>query len=98
MNESPYSIVLRTPELLAIFGALIVFEILWCKLYLKQTYGTGEALASIGIAAGRAVAKMAMGLVMAGLYLFVYDQRLFTVDMANWWAWAALFLGADFCY
>ena len=98
MNESPYSIVLRSPELLTIFGTLIALEFLWCKLYLKQRYGGGEALASIGIAAGRALAKMAMGLVMAGLYLFVYKWRFFTIDMSSWWAWVGLVLGADFCY
>ena len=98
MNESPYSIVFRTPELLAIFGALIVLEFLWCKFYLNKEYGSGEALASIGIAAGRAVAKVVMGVAIAGLYLLVYELRLFTVDMSDWKAWAVLFLGADFSF
>ncbi len=98
MNESPYSIVFQTQELLAIFGALIVLEFFWCKFYLRKAYGSGEAVASIGIAAGRAVAKVVMGTAMAGLYLFVYEQRLFTVDMTDWRAWVALLLGADFCY
>ena len=98
MNESPYSIVLRTPVLLAIFSALILFEILWCKFYLKKDYGTGEAFASIGIAIGRAGAKAVMGVAMAGLYMTVYELRLFTVDMSDWKAWVGLLLGADFCY
>jgi len=98
MHESPYSIVFRTPELLAIFSILIVFEILWCKFYLKRDYGTGEALASIGIAVGRAAAKAAMGVMMAALYMFVYELRLFTIDMSEWKSWVMLLLGADFCY
>lgn len=98
MQESPYSIVFRTPELLAIFGALILLEIVWAKYIRKQEYGTGEALASLGIAAGRAVAKMAMGLVMAGVYLFVYDLRLLDLQMTDWKMWAILFLAGDFIY
>ncbi len=98
MNESPYSIVFRTPELLAIFGALIVIEFIWCTVYRKKAYGTGEAIASLGIAAGRACAKILMGFVLAGVYLSVYELRLLDIDMSDWRAWAVLFLGADFLY
>lgn len=98
MGDSPYSIVFRTPELLIVFGLLIVCEILWRKLYRKEDYGTGEAVASLGIAAGRTGAKALMGLLLAGLYLFLYELRVFTFDMTKWWSWALLFLGADFIY
>ncbi len=98
MNESPYSIVLRSPELLAIFGALIVIEFVWCSLYRNKSYGAGEAVASIGIAAGRAFAKILMGLVLGGLFLSVYQLRLLDIDMSDWKAWLALFLGADYLY
>ncbi len=98
MNESPYSIVFRTPELLAIFGVLIAIELVWCCVYRKKAYGADEAAASVGIAIGRAFAKVLIGLVLGGLFLSVYDLRLLDIDMSDWKAWLALFLGADFLY
>ncbi len=97
-GDSPYSIVFRNPELLTAFGLLVLCEILWRKFYRKEEYGTAEAAASVGIAMGRAVAKPVMIFALAGLYLFVYEWRVFTFDMSKWWSWVLVFLGADFLY
>ena len=55
-----------------------------------------KAAASIGIAMGRSIAKPVMIFALAGLYLFIYDLRIYTFDMTKWWNWVLVFLGADF--
>jgi sterol desaturase/sphingolipid hydroxylase (fatty acid hydroxylase superfamily) len=97
-GDSPYSIVFRNPELLAAFGLLVLCEILWFRFHRDEEYGAAEAAASIGIAMGRAVAKPVMIFVLAGLYIFVYEFRVFSFDMTKWWSWVLVFIGADFLY
>lgn len=97
-GDSPYSIVIRNPELLTAFLLLVFCEIVWRKFVREEEYGAGEAAASVGIAIGRAIAKPAMIFVLAGLYIFVYEVRFFTADMSKWWSWVIVFLGADFLY
>ena len=97
-GDSPYSIVFRNPELLTAFALLVLCEILWRKFIRHEEYGAGEAAASVGIALGRAIAKPVMIFALAGLYLFVYDWRVYTFDMSQWWSWVLVFTGADFLY
>jgi len=97
-GDSPYSIVFRNPELLTAFLLLVACEIIWRKFIRHEEYGAGEAVASVGIAIGRAIAKPVMIFALAGLYMFVYELRVFTVDMTQWWAWVLVFFGADFLY
>lgn len=97
-GDSPYSIVFQNPELLTAFLLLVACEIIWRKFVREEEYGVAEAAASIGIAAGRAIAKPLMIFALAGLYLFVYEWRIFTFDMSKWWSWVIVFIGADFLY
>ena len=98
LGDSPYSIVIRNPELLTVFLLLVFCEIVWRKFIREEEYGAGEAAASIGIAIGRAIAKPLMIFVLASLYVFVYDWRIYTFDMTKWWSWVLVFVGADFIY
>ena len=98
LGDSPYSIVIRNPELLTAFLLLVFCEIFWRKFVREEEYGAAEAAASVGIAIGRAVAKPVMIFVLAGLYVFVYDMRIYTFDMTKWWSWVLVFIGADFLY
>jgi sterol desaturase/sphingolipid hydroxylase (fatty acid hydroxylase superfamily) len=97
-GDSPYSIVFRNPELLTAFLLLVLCEIVWRKFVRHEEYGAAEAAASIGIAIGRSVAKPVMIFALAGLYLAVYEIRIFTFDMTKWWSWVLVFLGADLLY
>ena len=97
-GDSPYSIVFRNPELLTAFVLLVLCEIIWRKFVREEEYGAAEAAASVGIAAGRAVAKPLMIFALAWLYLLVYEWRIFSFDMTKWWSWVLVFLGADFLY
>ena len=98
LGDSPYSIVIRNPELLTAFLLLVFCEIFWRKFVREEEYGAAEAAASVGIAIGRAIAKPVMIFVLAGLYVFVYDMRIYTFDMTKWWSWVLVFIGADFLY
>ena len=71
-GDSPYSIVVRNPELLTAFLLLVACEIIWRKFVRDEEYGAAEAAASVGIAIGRAIAKPVMIFALAGLYIFVY--------------------------
>ena len=97
-GDSPYSIVFRNPELLSAFALLVLCEVVWRKFVRHEEYGAAEAAASIGIAIGRSIAKPVMIFALAGLYLFIYDLRIYTFDMTRWWNWVLVFLGADFLY
>lgn len=58
--------------------------------------------ASIGDAMGRRVTDLVstgLGLAFAVPLLgWIYEHRLFTIDVASWWALALLFVGNEFCY
>ncbi len=97
-GDSPYSIVFRNLELLSAFALLVLCEIVWRKFVRHEEYGAAEAAASIGIALGRSIAKPVMIFALAGLYIFVYEWRVYTFDMTKWWSWVLVFLGADFLY
>lgn len=98
LGDSPYSIVIRNPELLTAFLLLVFCEVVWRKFIREEDYGGAEAAASIGIAIGRAIAKPVMIFALAGLYVFVYQWRIYTFDMTKWWSWVLVFVGADFIY
>lgn len=97
-GDSPYSIVIRNPELLTVFLLLVLCEIVWRKFVREEEYGAAEAAASVGIAVGRALAKPLMIFALAWLYVTVYDLRIYTFDMSKWWSWVLVFIGADFLY
>lgn len=97
-GDSPYSIVAKNPELLSAFLLLVLCEIVWRKYVRHEEYGAAEAAASVGIAAGRAIAKPVMIFALAGLYVFVYDMRVYSFDMTKWWSWVLCFFAADFLY
>ena len=70
-------------------------------LYLKRT-GRGaswpEAFNSVFISFGQRATGM-LGLTLYGaLFLWVWQHRLFSIDMQQIWVWPLLFLGTEFLY
>lgn len=81
-----------------IFLAMVALEVFIGRKRGLSLYSTGETLASIGIQIGQRVVgflKLGVGLA-AGKW--VYDHRLFDIDMSAWWALPLLFVGTEFTY
>lgn len=80
------------------FIAMIVAEIAVGRRRGLKLYTGGETFASIGIEIGqRIVGALKLGLGLAA-GAFVYEHRLFTIDMTAWWSIPALFVGTEFTY
>ena len=84
--------------------AALLFAFIKSAWVRKQDAGTermielGEAIREGAMAFLYREYKVLMIFVLAGLYVLVYQWRIFTIDMAKWWAWVLVFVGADFLY
>lgn len=81
-----------------LFAAMIALEFWAGRRKGLSLYGRGETLASLAIALGQRILgflKLGLG---AAAGVIAYDHRLFEIPMDTVWAWALLFVGAEFAY
>lgn len=93
------------PRAFALLGVALIFvaaEYLYAKLAHHEEahdrHDVRETSASIGVAVGDIIARLATGGIAAIPFVAIYEARLFNIDMSRPWAWVALFLGVEFCY
>ena len=80
------------------FIILLVAEVVVTAIQHKDYYETKDTASSLTMGIGNVIVGFAgKALVFAALSL-IYQFRLFTVDMTQWWAWAILFFADDFSY
>ena len=87
--------------LIYVFPILIgiaLMEALLIILIQRKSYPWRESLASIGVALGQRFAGLATAGLVSGLFGFVWQFRLWTVDLHNGWNIVLLFLGVECCY
>ncbi len=80
------------------FLALIALEAWWYARARNAGYPWAESAASLGMAVGYRLIGIATPLVVGGVYLWVWDRRLWTVPMDAWWSWPLLFVLFEFTY
>ena len=77
--------------------ALALLEIVLLKRR-NMAYSWAETINSIVISVGQRIAGMLGATLFAGLYLWTWEQRLWTIPLDTLWGLTLLFLGQEFLY
>ncbi|MBD2703268.1 sterol desaturase family protein [Spirosoma sp. BT702] len=80
------------------FIILLVTEVIITAKQQKDYYDAKDTASSLAMGIGNVIIGFVGKLIVFGTYSLVYKFRLFTIDMAQWWAWVALFFADDISY
>lgn len=80
------------------FIILLVVEVIVTARQQKDYYETKDTASSLAMGIGNVIIGFVGKAIVFGAYSLVYQFRLFTVDMTQWWAWVILFFADDFSY
>ncbi|GAB3544591.1 sterol desaturase family protein [Spirosoma fluminis] len=80
------------------FVILLIAEVVVTAKQQKDYYNAKDTASSLAMGIGNVIVGLVGKVIVFGVYSFVYQFRLFTIDMTQWWAWLALFLADDFSY
>ena len=80
------------------FVILLVAEVIVTAIQQKDYYETKDTAGSLSMGIGNVIIGFVGKAIVFGAYSLVYQFRLFTVDMTQWWAWVLLFFTDDFSY
>ncbi len=64
----------------------------------KKLYETKDTFTSLGLGIGNVITGFFTKALIFGLFTYLYNHRLFTVDAGIWWYWVLLFFADDFSY
>lgn len=94
-RESVNYIVLAIPVFFLLIGLEIVVE----RLSRKDYYRLSDAINDLSCGTVQQLLEVFLKTALFSGYLFLYERtRVATVSGGALWAWAACFLGVDFCY
>ncbi len=80
------------------FVLLLVAEVIVTAIQQKDYYDAKDTASSLTMGIGNVVVGFVGKVIVFGAYSFVYQFRLFTIDMTQWWPWVVLFFADDFSY
>ena len=80
------------------FIILLVAEVIITAREQKDYYDAKDTAGSLAMGIGNVVVGFVGKVIVFGAYSLVYQFRLFTVDLTQWWAWVVLFFADDFSY
>ncbi|MBD2755391.1 sterol desaturase family protein [Spirosoma validum] len=80
------------------FIILLVTEVIITAKQQKDYYDAKDTVSSLSMGIGNVIIGLVGKVIVFGAYSFVYQFRLFTIDMTQWWAWLLLFFADDFSY
>ncbi len=98
MDVLPAAYLQREPAIFAVVLLIIVAEYLWHRLRGGDGYDLKETGATAVIAAGQILLRAASVLLLAPIYLFVHEIRLFDIAMDGPLPWLGLFALFEFSY
>jgi sterol desaturase/sphingolipid hydroxylase (fatty acid hydroxylase superfamily) len=64
----------------------------------KKLYETKDTFISLGLGIGNVITGFFTKALIFGLFTFLYNHRLFTLNAGLWWYWVVLFFADDFSY
>jgi len=64
----------------------------------KQLYETKDTFGSLGLGIGNVVTGFFTKALIFGLFTFLYQHRIFNLQITDWWYWVLLFFADDFSY
>ncbi|RYC70163.1 MULTISPECIES: sterol desaturase family protein [Spirosoma] len=80
------------------FVILLVAEVIVTAIQQKDYYEAKDTASSLSMGIGNVIVGFVGKAIVFGAYSLVYQFRLFTIDMSQWWAWGLLFFADDFSY
>ncbi|WP_338876804.1 sterol desaturase family protein [Spirosoma sp. SC4-14] len=80
------------------FVILLVAEVIVTAIQQKDYYNAKDTASSLSMGIGNVIIGIVGKVIVFGAYSLVYQVRLFTIDMTQWWAWVLLFFADDFSY
>ena len=80
------------------FIILLVAEVIVTAIQQKDYYDKMDTVSSLSMGIGNVIIGFVSKAIVFGAYTLVYQFRLFTIDMAQWWPWVVLFFADDFSY
>ena len=80
------------------FVILLVTEVVITAIQQKDYYDAKDTASSLAMGIGNVIVGFVGKAIVFGTYSLVYQFRLVTVDMTQWWAWVLLFFADDFSY
>lgn len=80
------------------FIILLITEVIVTARQQKDYYDAKDTASSLSMGIGNVIIGFVGKVIVFGAYSLVYQFRLFTVDMTQWWAWVILFFADDFSY
>ena len=80
------------------FIVLLIAEVIITARQQKDYYDAKDTAGSLTMGIGNVVVGFVGKAIVFGALSFVYQFRLFTVDMTQGWAWVVLFFADDFSY
>ena len=93
MNLSPYM-----PWIFGAFAIAALVEAWVLVKHRRVAYQWQASATSVAIAIGQRITALLSAGVVLGVFQWAHAQRLWTVDMAAWWAYPALFFALEFAY
>jgi sterol desaturase/sphingolipid hydroxylase (fatty acid hydroxylase superfamily) len=81
------------------FVLLLLVEVIVTAVQQKDHYYAKDTASSLAMGIGNVLIGFFVGkAIVLGALSLVYQFRLFTIDMTQWWAWIILFFADDFSY
>ncbi|WP_420146515.1 sterol desaturase family protein [Spirosoma sp.] len=80
------------------FVVLLAIEVLITAKQQKDYYDVKDTASSLAMGIGNVIIGFVGKAIVFGAYSLVYQFRVFTIDMTQWWAWVILFFADDFSY
>ena len=64
----------------------------------RHLYEKKDTWSSLALGIGNVIVGFGAKIIILGLFTFLYQFRLFTLDASTWWFWVLLFFADDFSY
>lgn len=64
----------------------------------KKLYEIKDTFTSLGLGIGNVITGFFTKALIFGLFTYLYNHRIFTLDAGIWWYWVLLFFADDFSY
>lgn len=64
----------------------------------RHLYETKDTWSSLGLGIGNVIVGFVTKAMIFGLFLLLYEYRIFSLDESKWWYWVLLFFADDFSY
>jgi sterol desaturase/sphingolipid hydroxylase (fatty acid hydroxylase superfamily) len=80
------------------FVLLLLAEVIFDTISKRELFETKDTFSSLAMGVGNVVVGLATKGVILGVYLWIYQFRIITLDSTKWWVWILLLFADDFSY